>query len=222
MSDVTIIGMPRSSLTRTVRIACIEKEISFEFYSRNVQNPGQAPTTEVIAFNPFGKVPVLVHGRLVLYETSAICRYIDDNFSGPLLRPVRTDKVARMNQWISLAMSRFDQNIIRNFVIPMVFADDQQRHDPGFAIRMNQIADVIRHDLAVLNEAYGDGWLFGDRFTIPDMMIMPMLHYLVAMPGGPEMLRDAPGVFDAYRRFKARSSAAQTDPTLPDRALKSA
>ncbi|MEQ8284548.1 glutathione S-transferase family protein [Thalassospira sp.] len=222
MSDVTIVGMPRSNLTRTVRIACIEKEIRFDFSSRNVQNPGQEPTSAVLKHNPFGKVPVLKHGSFVLYETAAICRYIDDSFPGPLLRPVAGKKIARMNQWISLAMTRLDQNIIRKFVIPMVFADSQQRHDPGFSIHMNQLADVIRHDLSVLNPAYDEGWLFGERFTIPDMMIMPMLHYLNAMPGGPEMLGDAPNVLGAYQRFKARSSASQTDPLLPEQVLKSA
>ena len=222
MSELMIIGMPRSSLTRTVRIACIEKEIPFEFSTRNVQLPGQRATPEVSNRNPFGKVPVLVHGKLVLYETAAICRYIDDTFSGPLLRPVHTEKIALMNQWISLAMTRLDQNIIRNFVIPMVFADTKQRHDPGFAVRMNQMGDLIAHDLGVLDDAYVDGWLFGDRFTIPDMMIMPMLHYLNAMPGGPEMIANAPNVKAAFTRFKARSSAAQTDPLLPDQILKSA
>jgi glutathione S-transferase len=53
-------------------------------------------------------------------------------------------------------------------------------------------------------------------------MIMPMLHYLNIMPGGPEMLRDAPNVRAAFVQFKARSSAAQTDPILPDKMLKSA
>jgi len=222
MSDVTIIGMPRSSLTRTVRIACLEKEITFEFSSRNVQLPGQPATPDVLHNNPFGKVPVLKHGSFILYETSAICRYVDDNFPGPLLRPVDASKVARMNQWISLAMTRLDQNIIRNFVIPMVLTDDAQRHDPGFANQMNRMADIIRHDLSVLDAPYADGWICGDRFTIPDMMIMPMIHYLHAMPGGPEMLADAPNVEDAFTRFKARSSAAQTDPLLPEKLLKSA
>ena len=222
MSDVTIIGMPRSSLTRTVRIACIEKEIAFEFSSRNVQRPGRPPTPEIMHNNPFGKVPVLTHGTFVLYETAAICRYIDDHFSGPSLRPVSTQKIARMNQWISLAMTRLDQNIIRNFVIPMVLTDDSQRHDPEFAVKMNQMADIIRHDLSVLNTAYHEDWLCGAHFTIPDMMIMPMLHYLDAMPGGPDMLADAPNVKDAFIRFKARSSAAQTDPLLPEKLLKTA
>ncbi len=222
MSDVIIVGMPRSNLTRTVRIACIEKGIPFEFTSRNVQTPGQNATPAVLHHNPFGKVPVLIHGSFVLYETAAICRYIDDHFPGPLLRPVSTQKTARMNQWISLAMTRLDQDIIRKFVIPMVFADHQRRHDPEFAVEMNKLADVISHDLSVLDQAYADGWIMGERFTIPDMMIMPMLHYLHAMPGGTGMLEDAPNVFDAYHRFKARSSAAQTDPLLPEQILKSA
>ena len=65
MSEVIIYGMPRSSLSRTVRIACIEKEISFAFRTKGIQTPGSSPTPELLRFNPFGKVPVLVHGSLV-------------------------------------------------------------------------------------------------------------------------------------------------------------
>lgn len=222
MPDVTIIGMPRSTLTRTVRIACLEKEITFEFSSRNIPSPGQPAPPALLRNNPFGKMPVLIHGPFVLYETAAICRYIDDHFPGPLLRPVAAEKVARMNQWISVAMTRLDPNIIRNFVIPTAFSDDETRNDPGFTVHMNKMADIIRRDLSVLDAACADGWICGERFTIADMMIMPMIHYLHAMPGGPEMLADAPNVNDAFARFRARSAAAQTDPLLPERLLKSA
>jgi glutathione S-transferase len=222
MSDVTIIGMPRSNLARAVRIACLEKEIAFEFSSKNAQSPGQPPTPELLRNNPFGKIPVLKHGSFVLYETAAICRYIDDNFPGPRLSPVHAEKIALMNQWISVAMTRLDPNIIRNFVIPMVFSDDETRKDPTFVVHMNKMADIIHHDLSILDQAYAKGWICGEYFTIPDMMIMPMIHYVNAMPGGPEMLASVPNVADAFTRFKARSAAAQTDPLLPEKLLKSA
>ncbi|MFC4237974.1 glutathione S-transferase family protein [Thalassospira xianhensis] len=222
MSEVIIYGMPRSSLSRTVRIACIEKEISFEFRTKGIQTPGSSPTPELLRFNPFGKVPVLVHDSLVLYETAAICRYIDDVFDGPLLRPVRQDKVAHMEQWISVALTRLDPHILRQFVIPMVFADEEQRNDPGFAIRMSRMGELIAGDLKVLDPHYAGGWLFGPRFTIPDMLIMPMIHYLKAMPGGPEILAAVPNINAAFNSFQARHSAAATDPLLPDRILRSA
>ncbi|WP_339858644.1 glutathione S-transferase family protein [Thalassospira alkalitolerans] len=222
MSKVTIYGMARSSLTRTVRIACIEKEIPFEFHTKGIPSPGALPTPELLQFNPFGKVPVLVQDNLVLYETSAICRYIDDAFDGPLLRPIRVDKIARMEQWISIAMTRLDQHILRQFVLPMVFADDEQRHDPGFAGRMSRMGDLIADDLKILDPHYDDGWLFGERLTIPDMMIMPMIHYLKAMPGGTEILAESPNVDAAFTRFQGRPSAAITDPLLPDKILRSA
>ncbi|AJD50231.1 glutathione S-transferase [Thalassospira xiamenensis M-5 = DSM 17429] len=222
MSKVIIYGMPRSSLARTVRIACIEKQISFEFHTKGIPSPGAEPTPELLQFNPFGKVPVLVHDNLVLYETSAICRYIDDAFDGPLLRPVRKDKVARMEQWISVATTRLNTQIVRQFVIPMVFADTKQRNDPGFAARMKRMGDLIAHDLKILDPHYDDGWLFGQRFTIPDMLIMPMIHYLKAMPGGPEILAEVPNLDTAFKNFQARHSAAMTDPLLPDRILRTA
>ena len=38
---------------------------------------GENKKPEILALNPFGKVPILVEGGFVLYESRAIARYID-------------------------------------------------------------------------------------------------------------------------------------------------
>ena len=38
-------------------------------------------SAEFLKLNPFGKVPVLVDGDVVIYELDAICAYLADRFS---------------------------------------------------------------------------------------------------------------------------------------------
>src|SRR5262249_58776627 len=51
--------------------------------------------------HPFRRVPALLHGDFMLYETSAIVAYVDEVFDGPKLTPQDARQRARMNQWIS-------------------------------------------------------------------------------------------------------------------------
>ena len=79
MADIKIYGVPPSSFTRTVRLACHEKGIDYELVP---MFPGQLG-----ALNPFQKIPAIAHGDMTLYESTAILRYLDRTFPGPRLWP---------------------------------------------------------------------------------------------------------------------------------------
>lgn len=79
-------GIRFSILPRRVRIALREKQIACE--EVEVDLPGGA--TRAPAFrrlNPFGQVPVLADGELVIYESLAILEYLEERFPTPALLP---------------------------------------------------------------------------------------------------------------------------------------
>lgn len=98
MNDVTLIGYPGSTYVRTARMVCEEKGIAhtldpftaFEFRSDAHR-----------ALHPFAKMPILRHGKLVLYETVAIGRYLDAVFPGEALVPADPSAAAQVEQWMS-------------------------------------------------------------------------------------------------------------------------
>ena len=61
--------------------------------------PANHPAAEYLKLNPNGLIPVLIDGDLVLYETAAICRYVDEAF-GRFLRSARgpADKEAYLRE----------------------------------------------------------------------------------------------------------------------------
>ena len=79
MTAIKIYGVPPSSFTRTVRLACHEKGIDYELVPTF---PGRMG-----ALNPFQKIPAIRHGDLTLYESTAILRYLDRTFPGTKLWP---------------------------------------------------------------------------------------------------------------------------------------
>ena len=62
---------------------------------------------EHLALHPFNRVPILRHGDLTIYETSAIAAYVDEAFGGTALTPKDVKARARMNQWISAVNSYY-------------------------------------------------------------------------------------------------------------------
>ena len=83
MAEIKIHGVPPSTFTRAVRLACREKGIDYELVPTR---PG-----ETAPINPLGKIPMMKHGDFTLYESTAIA---------PLCRPHlrRTAAMARGRQ----------------------------------------------------------------------------------------------------------------------------
>jgi glutathione S-transferase len=66
-----LVGAPFSTFTRTMRIA---------FHNLNVEYMLEQtmPLTEIAyKYNPFGRIPSLLHGDKIIFECSAIRNYID-------------------------------------------------------------------------------------------------------------------------------------------------
>jgi glutathione S-transferase len=89
MTAPTLFGAAYSVYTRTARLTLAEKGVDYRFDERH----------------PFGKIPAFEHDGLRLYETAAICRYVDEAFDGPALQPATPAGRAVMAQAIGICDS---------------------------------------------------------------------------------------------------------------------
>src|SRR5260370_15039686 len=96
-------GYRYSVYVRIARLALAEKGVAYDRVEVNPFAP-DVPAS-YLALHPFGRVPTLVHGDFVLYETAAITRYVDRAFAGPPLQPDATRSLARMHQALSIVDS---------------------------------------------------------------------------------------------------------------------
>ena len=115
MTTVTLFGPPQSSYVRTARMTCVEKGIEHQL------TPVDLGSDAHRALHPFVKVPVLEHGAVRLYETSAICRYLDEAFGGPSLTPREPQARALMDQWISVVDCYLYRDLIKDYVLQYIF-----------------------------------------------------------------------------------------------------
>ena len=61
---------------------------------------------ELVTLNPYGKVPVLVDGDAVIYESAVINEYLDEKFPDVSLMPRDLAKRAEVRIWIDFCNTR--------------------------------------------------------------------------------------------------------------------
>jgi len=203
MAEPTIIGMSASTYVRTARMVCLEKGIAHE----HVEAMPHAPEAE--AAHPWGRVPALRHGDLTLFETTAICRYLDEGFPGQRLQPGTLADRALMEQWISVVGAYVYPDVIRQIVLPRA----------GFApLDEERIAAAVpaaRHTLGVVDAALArGGWLAGANLSLADLFLAPIVFYVAMMPEGKAMLPALGNLMRWYEMVAKRPSFALTEPKL--------
>jgi glutathione S-transferase len=169
MPDPIVYGFPRSTFVNIVRLILTHKDVSYTFH--DLESVMGKP--EHLALHPFNRVPILTHGDLTVYETSAIVSYIDDAFGGSRLTPEDVRQRARMNQWISAVNSYYYPYMIyhvthERLVFPELgIASDEKV--VAHALPKVQLA------LGVMERQLGHGkhYLLGSELTLADFFILP-------------------------------------------------
>jgi len=218
MSDVTLLGPDISAYVRIARIACVEKGITHELNNDHISGVEDLRSDAHLAYHPFGRIPVLLHDGFTLFETSAICRYIDDTFDGPALVPSERRQVALMEQWISAYNDYVNPALIRDHVLHYAFPKGPDGTPDRQAI--DERLPKAREVLKILNTALDEGpYYLGETPTIADFFLLPAVDYLATTPEGPDLLAAAPNVTGFRDAFTARASYAAT---LPENLKKAA
>ena len=207
MSTLEIIGVPRSSYVRVVRMACEEKGVPYVLQEEIPHSPA------VNAIHPFGKVPVMRHGDVQLCESKAIATYIDRMFDGPKVIPDDPKRAAQVEQWVSLGNVEFDKLMIRQYVVGYAFPKEPGKPDMK---AIGEAAEKMKGQVAVLDRAVaGTGHLVGDSLTLADINILPMLFYVNRFEEGKAMLGAAKNLSAYMERHFARPSFQKSKPPPP-------
>lgn len=208
MATTTLFGLPRSVYTRIARLALEEKRVSYRFEEIEIFGPEGVPASH-FERHPFGRIPVLSHGDFSLYETAAICRYVDEAFAGPILQPPTAVDRARMAQIIGL----LDSYAYR----PMVWGVFVQRVRLPLSGGTTDEALVAtslkqaRHALQALASIVGrSSCLAGADLSLADLHAYPMLRYFELAPEGAAAIAEHRSLADWLTRMKVRESVLRT------------
>lgn len=126
---------------------------------------------EHLARNPFGQIPTLEDGNLVLFESGAIILHIAETYGG--LFPEDAGGRARAIMWMFAAA-----NTVEPVILDREVAGFTEKNESWHEARQPGLKDRIRTRLNQLAAHLGDAeWLDG-RFSAGDLMMVSVLQRL--------------------------------------------
>lgn len=194
-NPVTIYGPAFSNYVRSVVLCCEEAGIPYRLERPSKTDP----------LHPFRKVPVLDDNGFVVFESAAICRYLDRRSETSLLSPTDIRQVAWMDQWISAANCYFDPVFIRRFLLELVMpkAEDGQINEQA----ITAVLPEVESNLNIANTALQiHPYFSGQQPGIADYLVMPMIDYLYRSGRLDSVLDKMTTLAEYYARMKQRPS----------------
>ena len=208
MARPIVYGPAGSTYVWSTRLALAEKGVAHEL----VDVPFGAHREEPhLSRHPFGKMPAFEHDGFALYETQAILRYIDEGFPVAPLQPTDLHQFARMSQIMGIVDAYAWPAIATGIVFNRMLAPRL-----GLPVSEEAVAKAVPRARLCLSEfarLMGERqFMAGERISLADLMVVPLLYYLARVPEGEAALTEHPSLRAWMRRIEDRQSFQVTKP----------
>ena len=149
-------------------------ELGAEFEKIELAYHTEMKSESYLKINPFGKVPTLVDGDVVIYEMPAICAYLADKFFDQGLAPALDDpKRGLYFRWLFFAAGPWDAATTYR-ALKVEITDEQKMH-----IGYGNFQDTYTALIQGLEQA--QPYLCGEQFTVADVFVGSMLFWQLKM-----------------------------------------
>jgi glutathione S-transferase len=170
---IQLLGRATSGNVQKVLFLLEELGLAYERkdYGRQWEN---TTTPEYIAMNPISKVPTLVDGETVLWQSNSILRYLATRTSSPLY-PTEPAVRARIEAWMDWTIAELNPAYLGGF-------KDAKKPE---AERAPDTAKNLAAELKVLEAQLSrTPWVAGDAFSLADVALGPIVKRCLGFPLG--------------------------------------
>jgi glutathione S-transferase len=149
-----------------VKVVLEEKKIPYETVNIDLR-AGAQKTPEYLKINPYGKVPAIVDGDTVLYESCIINEYLDENYPSPRLMPANPAARAKARILIDFGLTQMDS--VYTKLRMELTKDEKERNQETIKVAKEDIKKRLQR----LEETLDDkDFLMGD-FSLVDADLIP-------------------------------------------------
>jgi glutathione S-transferase len=156
-----------------VRIILAEKGLSYELVEVDLTQ-GEQRKPDFLRLNPFARVPVLVDEETIVYDSTIIAEYLEDEYPEPPLLPAvgASAMRARARIWEDFADTSFTPQVGQ--LMGEMYKPESER-DPARVQRLQRsverVLDFLNHELQ------GQEYLAA-QFSVADIGFVPRLVLL--------------------------------------------
>jgi len=165
-----------------VQIALAYKQISYEIDA--VEGSGPETISKLVKLSGQALTPIIKHNDTVLYDSSAILRYIDANFDGPRLFSADRDEMKAIEGWESYHKTEVMTAMRPAFAVFFggITGPEADANITRANAGINEVTGQVEERLAAQADA-GSDWLVGDTMTAADIFFASFLS-LAELPEG--------------------------------------
>ena len=202
---IKLYEFPLSPFSRKVKVVLHEKNVPFESVFVDLFK-GETKTEAYLKLNPFGRVPVLVDGATVLFESTVINEYLEERFPNPSLlpkEPVKRAKARMMDEaFDNYFMAPLGAIFTEKFMKPAGQANEAVIKES--MVKLNGVLRVLEKELD------GKDYLAGE-FSVGDIGFAVQLPRAESMFG--VKLDGYPRVQAWLKRVTARPAYQKSEPS---------
>lgn len=200
---VTLYGPTVSTFTRICAMAAAEAGLSWEIVPTGSGSP------EMAEHHPFMRSPAAYIDGLHIYESPAICSYIDRRHNASALHPDGAEAQARMWQWVNIAANYVFPITEERLVLPRVVAPLMGR--AADEAKIAEALPVIEYHLQIVeNRLHESRFLAGEAVSLADIFMYPVMDATAAAPEGRALLARMERLSAWYALIGKRASATAT------------
>lgn len=192
---------PPSTNSLKVRITLLEKGLEFESVVIDLTKREQKDP-EYLKIHPFGQVPALDDDGFIVYDSTVINEYLDDEYPHPPLLPVDSENRARAR-----LMEDYRDNRVNPHFVTLVHEHRKQEQDRDAGLIQAAHRSIGSAFAMVEAQLQGKEYLAGS-FSLADISYMPDIALLerFAVPLDP----DFKNVTGWIERLSGRASYSAT------------
>jgi glutathione S-transferase len=190
-----IYGNPHSTCTRKVLMTLAETNLPFELSVVDFTK-GEHKQEANLRRQPFGRIPSIDDDGFEMFESRAICRYLNEKAAGKLV-PGTMKGRAKMEQWISIETSEFSGHAMK-FIYEYVF---KRRQEPAV---LEAAGKSLELTCTVMDRQLAQTpYVAGADLSIADIGFMPYIEYAMGSPAK-EIFAKHPQVMTWWNRVSER------------------
>jgi len=153
-----------------VRLALAEKGVAAEPIEIDLKNK----PASFARISPNGRVPLLLHGEVKLWESTVINEYLDEVFPDPPLMPASLADRALARVWVKFADER-----LYSATHSFIFTREKEARRKLAAEMLDSVWFLENEVMA--KRPGGGPYVFGDRFTLADIALYPWFEQAGAL-----------------------------------------
>ena len=194
---ITVYGRANSSNVQIVMWTIGELGLAHERFDIGHVHGG-TDTPEYRALNPNGLVPTIRDGDVVMWESSAILRYLAAKYGDETFWPADPAVRGPLDMWAEWMKSSFVPAFNLGVFWPLVRTPKADRDEAPISAAVDRVKPLAR----MLDQRIGDGpWLAGRDFTFADILTGHSLYRYFTM----ELDRaETPNLDAYYTRLQGR------------------